>query len=231
MRAYVSVCARVGLLFSQRGSGEEGGGGGRHWGLRSNCENLSEEIRGGFWTITDWKTGRGGLSPVVCKEEKNFSPSSAFFFFLAFSSTDIQSVKLETVKSTLTSPVCGSASLRWTSSSLWVEFNLSNLPCFSVPGTPPCPRTVEERGWPLEFHEGPPLIYQWHQQLTEHLFILTHEYSIYSYFKGTKDISIHMREERHLSFCLCLLSSCISPYLSSPSSPSSCSLPLYTCKT
>lgn len=41
---------------------------------------------------------------------------------------------------------------------------------------------------PVGLRAGSPLIYQWHGELTEHLFKLTHEYSIYSYFKGTKDI-------------------------------------------
>lgn len=60
---------------------------------------------------------------------------------------------------------------------------------------------MEVQGQPLELGAGPPLIYQWHYRLTEHLFTLTHEYSISSHFKGTKDISIHTRSERHLSLC------------------------------
>lgn len=120
---------------------------------------------------------------------------------------------------------------------MYARFKLTPLFClfpgqtFPVSAAPPPPQSVwlsmEDRGWPLELHAGPPLIYQWHCWLTEHLFTLTHEYSIYSYFKGTKDISIHRREERHLS--LCSLSSCILPHLSLFPPPFPLPTSLYMC--
>lgn len=86
----------------------------------------------------------------------------------------------------------------------WLEVNSSilsvsraSLLCTWCP--PPVWLSMEDSRRPLELHVGPPLIYQWHYWLTEHLFTLTHEYSIYSYFKGTKDISIYGREAASLS--------------------------------
>lgn len=59
-----------------------------HLGLRSNCENLSEEIRRSFWTmeLLTWKQKSEerspDFSPVMCeKEQKVFH--RLFFFFLA----------------------------------------------------------------------------------------------------------------------------------------------------
>lgn len=90
-----------------------------------------------------------------------------------------------------------------------LELTLSSrlLPgqAFLVPDAPLPLWFSMDRGWPLERHADPPLIYQWHCRMTAHLFTLTHEYSVYSCFKGTKETSIHRREERHLSFSVCSL--------------------------
>lgn len=43
--------------------------------------------------------------------------------------------------------------------------------------------------------------------------MLTHEYSIYFYFKGTKDVCIHRREERQLSLLHLLISLFLFPLL------------------
>lgn len=67
----------------RRGGG--GGGGSRHWGLRSNCEKLSEGIRGGVW-IVDSLAGKQeseerplDFSPAMCKRKDSLSFCWLFF--------------------------------------------------------------------------------------------------------------------------------------------------------
>lgn len=73
-----------------------GRGGGRRWGLRSNCENLSEEIRGSFWTMKSLAGKQESeerppdFSSAVCKR-KRISPLHQLFFWLPPSCKDPQS--------------------------------------------------------------------------------------------------------------------------------------------
>ncbi len=107
---YPFLCACVGLFFLHRGRG--GGGGGRRWGLRSNGENMSEEIRGGVWAV-DSQAGKQesedrpqDFSPAMCKRKGSLSSVS----FLALFPQLSLSVKLETVKLTSALPFRGIAS-------------------------------------------------------------------------------------------------------------------------
>ena len=72
----ICFSVHVSASFSCVGGSGGGGGGRRRWGLRSNCENVSEEISGGVWTM-DSLAGKQeaeerppDFSPAMCGKKK-----------------------------------------------------------------------------------------------------------------------------------------------------------------